>query len=204
MPLVDGTWVTLIRRGWICCSPLTTLSVFQSQTTFFIWHKICNFLRSNFTLSCLTPPPLSIFQTIASPIPQCSRRHFIWPQSFHSGTSKNHLQQASTNVNVCDHYSLPFLNPSISTITCCITYLTQHFKSACSVCNYLSGVRFVHRELGLAPGSLDSFPFIALLWAAEFTMHLPPLPLHHLSVLPHLLIHLCQLISILGVLEPSM
>ena len=85
-----------------------------------------------------------------------------------------HLQQTSTYIHFCDHYSLPLLNPSIPTITCYITYLIQHFKSARSVCNYISGIRFLHKELGLAPVSLDSFPVILLLRAADITMRLPP------------------------------
>ena len=96
--------------------------------------------------------------------------HHLASQSFCAGIVKNHIQHSSTCINLCDHYSLPFINSSISTITCYITYLTQHFQSACNVRNYISGVRFLNKELGLAPDSLESFPVIALLQAADITM----------------------------------
>ena len=59
----------LIRRGWIGGSPITKLGVFQFQTTFFIWHKICNTPLSFSRLSSqpalaaagITSPGLTVF-----------------------------------------------------------------------------------------------------------------------------------------------
>ena len=105
-------------------------------------------------------------------------------------------------INFCDNYHLPFINSSLSTITCYITHLTQHFRSFHSIRNYVSEVRFLHKELRLIPVSLDSFPVAALLRAADITMWVPPL--HHLPILPCLLHQLCQLTSSMGTLGPSM
>ena len=126
-------------------------------------------------------------------------------QAYHPGTSRNHTQQAATFIKFCDHYHFPFINPSIDTIdtlSCYITHLTQHFRSPASVCNYLSGVRFIHKQLGLSPTSLHSFPVTSLLRGASITMRTPPLRL--LPILPQLLHQLCTLSSSLGALGPSM
>ena len=101
--------------------------------------------------------------------------HQLAAQAYRPGTSRNQVQQASTFIKFCDHYHLPFINPSMSTICCYITHLTHHFKSSASVRNYLSGVRFLHKQLGLTTESLDSFPVTSLLRAARITMRTPPL-----------------------------
>ena len=130
---------------------------------------------------------------------QCLATH-----SFHPGTTRNHLQSASTYINFCDNCHLPFINPPLSIITCYITYLTQKFCSH-SVRSYVSRVRFFHKELGLIPDFLDSFPIATLLRAADITMWVPstPPPPPCLPVLPPLLHQLGQLSSSLGALGPS-
>ena len=77
-----------------------------------------------------------------------------------------------------------------------VTYLTQHFLSSASVCNYISEVRFMHRELGLIQEALASFPVASLLCAADITMQVPPL--RCLPILLPLLHQLCLLSSSLG------
>ena len=38
----------------------------------------------------------------------------------------------------------------------------------------MSGIRFLHRHLGLAPEAWDTFPIICLLWVVDVSMHTPP------------------------------
>ena len=102
---------------------------------------------------------------------------------------QNNIQQASTFMNFCVHYHLSFIMPSVSTTCCYITYLTQHCKSASSVRNYISGVRFLHKELGLTPDNVDSSPVSSLLRPGDITTRVPPL--RHLPILPTLLHQLC-------------
>ena len=80
-------------------------------------------------------------------------------QLIQHGTTKNHFQQASTFIRFYNHYQLSFIMPLLSTISCYITYLTQHFSN----CNYISGVRCLHKELGLIPAALDAIPVVSLL-----------------------------------------
>ena len=152
-------------------------------------------------LSCLiTPPLISVYPHTLPQLQLATQR--LATQAFRPGTTKSHLQQASTYTNFCDHYRFPFINPSLSTITCYITYRTQNFQSTCSIYNYMYGVRFLHKEVGLARDSLDSFPVTALLRAADITMRVHPC--RHLPILPTLLLQLCQLTFSLGALGPSM
>ena len=92
--------------------------------------------------------------------------------SFRPGTIRNHLHQASTFITFYDHYSLPFIMPSAATLCYYVTYLSQHFKSPHS----LSGVRFLHKELGMTLATVGSFPVTSLLRAMDILMHDPPPP----------------------------
>ena len=123
-------------------------------------------------------------------------------QAFRPGTATNHSHQACVFINFCDHYQCPFLLPSISTVSMYITHLTRWFQSSCSVRNYVSGIRVLHRQLGLSPMALDSFQVQSLLRAADISMRTPPL--RCLPILPDILHHLCLLTPSLGPLGPSM
>ena len=102
----------------------------------------------------------------------------------------------------CDNFGLPFINPHISTVSYFITHLTQRFSSAASVRNYVSGIRTMHKQLGLTAHSLDSYPIACLLRAADLTMRRPPL--RRLPITPHLLTQLCVMCDSAGPLGPSL
>ena len=109
------------------------------------------------------------------------------------------LQESQAFIDFCQHYSLKFINSD----SYYITYLSQGFTGAKTVRNYISAVRFIHRQMGLTPEASNSFPINCLLRAADLTARTPPLC--HLPILPTLLHKLlCSLISSLGMLEPSM
>ena len=100
------------------------------------------------------------------------------------------------------HYHLQFIHPSSATVCYYITHLTYQFKSSKRMHNYISGVRFLHKQLGLAPEALDSVPVALLLRATGITIR--TLPLRHIPILPDLLLHLCALISSLEPFGPAM
>ena len=122
--------------------------------------------------------------------------------AFRPGTTLNHLQQVKSYLGFCDHYHLTFLDPPASTMCCYITFLTRKFKSARSVRNYVSGVNFLHKQLGIPAQHLHSFPMSCMLRDADLTMWVPPL--HRLPILPGLLHQLCSLADDLGPLVPDM
>ena len=169
MPSVDGIMASHIGiKSQLSCSTNTSPAL-TSQMFCFLYVTIFNLV---------TDYPLTLQQL------QCAT-HRLAAHSFRPGTTKYHAQQASTFIKFCDIYHLPFIQPSVSTVTSYVTYLTQHFQSSASVHNYISRVRFMHRELGLIPEVLDSFPVASLLRAADITMRVPPL--RHLPILLPLL-----------------
>ena len=91
-------------------------------------------------------------------------------KAFHPGTNANHARQAHTFIRFCDQYRFPFISPSVSTMCLYITQLSTVFTSSRSVRNYVSGVRFLHKQLDLTPEAVESFPVQCLLQAAELTM----------------------------------
>ena len=95
-------------------------------------------------------------------------------KGFRPGTTANHARQAYTFIRFCDKYQLPFISPSVSTMCLYITHLSTVFTSSRSVRNYVSGVRFLHKQLSLTPETVESFPVQCLLRAADLTMRTPP------------------------------
>ena len=114
--------------------------------------------------------------------------------AFCPGTSRNNTLQAQSFIQFCDHYHLCFLDLDISTMCLYITHLTCRFSSALSIHNYMSGVRTLHKEMGLTPAALESFQVSCFLLAADICMRTPPLQdlpiltqlLHHLWTLHHM------------------
>ena len=98
-------------------------------------------------------------------------------------TSRNHNIQAQSFSQFCDHDHLHFLDPDISTVCLYITHLICRFPSACSIRNYVSGVRTLHKEMGLTPAALESFQVSCLFREADISMQTPPL--QRLPILPH-------------------
>ena len=122
-------------------------------------------------------------------------------QALRPGTT-NHVWQSDCFIKLCYNYRLSFINPVPSTLCYYITHLSATFRSSKSVRNYESGVLFLHKEPGLAPEALDSFPVSSLPYAADLTMR--SLPLCQLPIILHLLTQLCKLSTSLGSLGPPM
>ena len=62
-----------------------------------------------------------------------------------------------------NRYNLQYLRPAVSTVVYYVTYLAKKFTSAQSVHNYVSGIRTMHRTMGLEATALDSYPISCLL-----------------------------------------
>ena len=91
-------------------------------------------------------------------------------KAFHPGTTANYARQAQPYIRLCDHYQFPFILPSVATMCFYVTHLSTAFSSTRSIRNYISGVRFLHNQLGAAPEAVDSFPVQCLLRIEDLTM----------------------------------
>ena len=127
-----------------------------------------------------------------------------YPGSLTAGfyTTANHLRQARSYLDFCKHYHLTLFNLSLSPLCCYITFVTHRFTLASSIGNYVSGVTFVHKELGLQAQELHSFPVSCMLKVPDLTMQVQPL--HLLPILPGLLHQLCSLADDLGPIALAM
>lgn len=117
-------------------------------------------------------------------------------KAFAPGTSANHLVQFATYIHFCISYDLPDINPSVDTITLYVEYLAQRFQSYKSVTNYISGVRLLHKLLGIEAPSLQSFEVHLMLRATRLTMITPPQ--QKLPITPAILSQLCAACAKLG------
>ena len=105
------------------------------------------------------------------PLPQLQKvAQHLAAHAFRPGTARNHILQAQAFIQFCDHYHLRFINPDVSTMYLFIAHPTRHFSSARNVCNYMSGVRTLHKEMGLTPAALESFQVSCMLLAADISM----------------------------------
>jgi hypothetical protein len=86
----------------------------------------------------------------------------------------NHKRQAELYSQFCQKHRFKELQPSVKTVCMYITYLSRHFTSANSIRNYVSGVRFFHKQLGLECSALDSFQVVCLLRAVDTALRRPP------------------------------
>ena len=123
-------------------------------------------------------------------------------QAYRPGMTANHVRQADIFIRFCGNYGLHFIGTAPSTLAYYITYLSSIFTSPKSMRNYVSRAPFLHKHLDLAPEAFDSIQVHSLLCAADLTMRIPPL--RHFPILSLLLTQLCQLLSSLGSLGPSM
>ena len=97
--------------------------------------------------------------------------------TFQLGTMQNHIHQASSFIQFCDNYNLPFILPSASILCYYITHRTHHFLSARSIKNYISRVKFLYKELSLTKDDSELFPITSLLRENHPTQ----MSLHHSS-----------------------
>lgn len=117
-------------------------------------------------------------------------------QAFAPGTSANHTAQFSMYLQFCLTYNLQDINPTVDTIILYTEYLAQKFHSHKSVYNYISGVRLLHKLLGITAPSLYSFDLSLMLRATKMTMTTTPQP--KLPITPAILLQLCSQSAMLG------
>ena len=91
-------------------------------------------------------------------------------EAFRPGTQANHNTQFSTYLAFCMYYGLQDINPTPSTICAYAEFLARTCKSPRTIKNYVSGVRLLHKNLGLDPPSLHCFQLQLILRAMEIAM----------------------------------
>jgi hypothetical protein len=109
---------------------------------------------------------------------------------------ENHKRQASSFKRFCKHYGLGYWDPAPSTVAYYITYLSSRFTSAASIRNYVSGIRFMHRQREMEAQALDSFIVTTTLRAVDLTLRTPVR--RKLPISPRLLVDMCKLCECLG------
>jgi hypothetical protein len=124
------------------------------------------------------------------------RYHRLAANAFRPGTVDNHWQQADSYSQFCEHYGFQAVNPSTATMTYYITHLATKFTSAASVRNYVSGVAFMHKQLGGQAPAITSFPVTTLLCAVDLSLRTPPQ--RKQPIYPALLHKLCRLCDLIG------
>ncbi len=125
----------------------------------------------------------------------------IAKSSFRPGTNANHKRQATLFLQFCQHHKVVALNPPVDIVCCYITWLSTQFKSANSVRNYVSGVRFMHKQCNVECEAMDSFPVACLLRAIDITMRRPPHRM--LPITPEILAQLVAMTPQLGAAGPA-
>ena len=90
--------------------------------------------------------------------------------AFRPGTRANHQSQFMLYLVFCAKYQLQDVNPSTETICLYAEFLGQRFQSSRSVRNYISGVRLLHKYIGIDAPSLVSFDLELMLRALALTL----------------------------------
>ena len=119
--------------------------------------------------------------------PHTSWPHMLYAQAPHRITFIRPVPSSSFAIITSCNSSI---HPS-STLCYYITHLTSQFQSAKIMWNYISRVRFLHKQLSLTLEAINSFTITSLLHAIDITLRTPPLGC--LPILPHLLHQLCLL-----------
>ena len=136
---VDGWWqaVWLAVSTSLPCCLATTNQELKDGT---MLKQNCNFA-------------IPSFGTKPSPLP--GKNNVYCSTHPRSMSKKRHqCQQPVPDPSVhtvCSHNELDFINPSAATVCYYITCLTRCFISAKSIMNYVSSIRFLFKQLGLAP-----------------------------------------------------
>ena len=116
--------------------------------------------------------------------------------AFRPGTAANHLSQFRAYFAFCLEYNLRDINPSVDTVCLYVEHLAQRLQSPKSVTNYISGVRLLHKYMGVECPSLQSFELDLMLRALGITMlHVPN---QCLPITTTILQQICQVCSALG------
>jgi hypothetical protein len=106
--------------------------------------------------------------------------------AFRPGTTANHWAQWKLYFTFCEHFKLQAIQPSEQTVCLYMEFLSRSFVAPNSIQNYVSGVRTLHKMLGVECTSLDSFGVKLMSRAILSTFmhspyHRPPLSIRHLS-----------------------
>jgi integrase len=94
------------------------------------------------------------------------------------------------------------LNPQVDTLCYYITYLAKHFVSSASVRNYVSGVSYLHKSLGITCAALQAFPVTCILRAVDVALRRPAQQKRPID--PKLLIRLVSLTKYIGAAGPPL
>ena len=95
-------------------------------------------------------------------------------QAFRPGTTCNHIIQWRSYLGFCIFYDLKAIDPEPNTVCMFLEFLARTFKSPQSLINYLSGIRTMHKTLGIETLSLDSYEVKMMLRAFNITFrHIP-------------------------------
>lgn len=117
-------------------------------------------------------------------------------QAFRPGTSANHISQFRAYLTFCTKFGLSDINPTVETVCLYVEYLAQRFRSPKSVNNYISGVRLLHKYIGVECASLYSFELDLMLRALDITLiHVPN---QRLPLTYRILLQLCHICTGLG------
>ena len=90
--------------------------------------------------------------------------------AFRPGTNANHKSQIKAYLLFCNYYNLKDINPTTETICLFVEFLAASVNSPRVIHNYISGVRFLHKLLGLHPDSLYSFDLDLMMRSVTLTL----------------------------------
>lgn len=116
-------------------------------------------------MSCVLDADLRSLEVAA-----CRRKR----QAFRPGTAANHRSQIVLYMSFCIHFTLQYINPSAKTLCLYAEFLTRSFHSPRAIRNYISGIRLLHKYIGIDCPALQSFDLHLILRALDLTMaHVP-------------------------------
>ncbi len=116
--------------------------------------------------------------------------------AFRPGTLRNHQAMFRMYIGFCIRYNLQDINPSTATICMYAQYLSRSFASARSIRNYVSGVRLLHKFLGIQAPALYSFELDLVLRSLD--INLVHVPNQRLPITEEILSQICRACQCLG------
>ena len=117
-------------------------------------------------------------------------------QAFRGGTHANHRRQIKLYTAFCNHYNLQDINPAADTVAMYIAYLTHRLSSAQSVANYVSGVRLLHKLVGVDAPALRAHDVHLMMRSVK--LHLRRPEHRRLPFTPDHIDQLCGLCDVMG------
>ena len=111
--------------------------------------------------------------------------------AFREGTRANQRRQINLYLAFCAHYNIRDINPTSDTVAMYIAYLTHRMSSSQSVANYMSGVRLLHKLVGVDAPALRAYDMHLMMRSAKICLRRPEL--RRLPFTPADIDNLCQL-----------